>query len=292
MKLYNTDDLRESVVRFIHSETQKTAGSGFIIRHDGYIITCHHVIYRLSDLVIEYQGRQYKAVWCEKFSNPDVDIAILKVDFNKPVKVVPIISLESLPSSIIVYGFSISKEEYFPKGFDFYAQNIRLSAPIKTISTYRSLDIDSTNSWNKLPKSESTFEAYRLDKNVDTGASGGPVLAEDLGGIVGVIQSTKHSESYVIRWSNIECQLKQLGLEPKKIEPQIPSSIQEYQQKIRYIPQQYNLFFTGRKEVLQRLRKLLLAGCSVALSGIGGVGKTQIAMRYIYEYQEFYTSIL
>ena len=82
MSDYNIDRLRESMVKILGSEGQPVSGSGFIIRSDGYLITCHHVIYLLDSLKVEYQGQIYEAQWCEELSNPDVDIAILKIDIE------------------------------------------------------------------------------------------------------------------------------------------------------------------------------------------------------------------
>lgn len=213
---YDIDELKKSMVRIINPDTQSntnTAGSGFIIRSDGYFITCHHVIYRLSSLKVEYQGQVYDDVqWCEDFSNRDVDIAILKINVSG-VKAVPIINPQDLSTLVTVYGFPLKKASNFRDGFDFSAQNIRKSAPVNTLSTYQDKDIQLNNRWNKLPKSTSTFEAYRINVAVDEGSSGGPVLADNLGGVVGVIQSKGSNESYVIRWDNIIDSLQKLELD-------------------------------------------------------------------------------
>lgn len=212
---YDIDELKKSMVRIINPDTQNTintAGSGFIIHPDGYFITCHHVIYRLSSLKVEYQGQVYDDVqWCEDLSNPDVDIAILKINISD-AKAVPIINLQDVSTSVTVYGFSLEKALNFPKGFAYYAENIRKSASIKTLSTYNYKDIKFTNPWNKLSEETSTFEAYIITVRVDPGTSGGPVLADNLNGVVGVIQSKGSNESYVIRWDNITESLKKLGL--------------------------------------------------------------------------------
>ncbi|KYC40949.1 hypothetical protein WA1_25380 [Scytonema hofmannii PCC 7110] len=213
---YDIDELKKSMVKIINPDTQNTtntAGSGFIIRSDGYFITCHHVIYRLSSLKVEYQGQVYDDVqWCEALSNPDVDIAILKISLSG-AKAVPIINPQDVSTSVTVYGFPQERASNFPDGFDFPAQNIRKSASVKTLSTYKYKDITLTNSWNKLPEPTSTFEAYRINAPVDSGTSGGPVLADNLSGVVGVIQSSNSNESYVIRWDNITESLKKLELD-------------------------------------------------------------------------------
>jgi transcriptional regulator with XRE-family HTH domain len=61
---------------------------------------------------------------------------------------------------------------------------------------------------------------------------------------------------------------------------------------------QRNPFFTGRQEVLQQLHILLfeeqnVISCrSCALSGLGGMGKTQTAIEYAYRYAQDYAAVL
>jgi tetratricopeptide (TPR) repeat protein/DNA-binding XRE family transcriptional regulator len=56
-----------------------------------------------------------------------------------------------------------------------------------------------------------------------------------------------------------------------------------------------NLYFTGRSAQLKQLHTLLMAGKQVALtqaiSGLGGIGKTQLALEYAYRYQKSYHDI-
>ena len=64
-----------------------------------------------------------------------------------------------------------------------------------------------------------------------------------------------------------------------------------------HIPYLRNPFFTGREEILARLDDILLHQKSVALtqtyaiSGLGGIGKTQIALEYVYRYRHHYDTI-
>jgi hypothetical protein len=215
MSYYGLDQLRESMVKILNPAKGETAGSGFIIRSDGYLVTCHHVIYLLDRLIVEYQGQEYEAQWCEALSNPDVDIAILKINIeNAPA--VPIINPQQLSTSVTVYGFPPSQKKYFPEGINFSAPTIRPSAPVKILPTYRIQTVTATNPWNRLPQEQSTFVSHRIDTKVDSGTSGGAVFAEDLGGVVGVIQCSKSDESYLIRWDNCLESLDALGLEPEK----------------------------------------------------------------------------
>ena len=64
------------------------------------------------------------------------------------------------------------------------------------------------------------------------------------------------------------------------------------------VPYPRNPYFTGREDVLEALHAQLGIGQAVALSqssalhGLGGVGKTQIALEYAYRSREKYQVIL
>ena len=63
------------------------------------------------------------------------------------------------------------------------------------------------------------------------------------------------------------------------------------------VPYQKNPYFTGRKALLKRLHQTLaskqtdLVTRKQALSGLGGSGKTQIALEYAYQYYKDYRAI-
>ncbi len=64
------------------------------------------------------------------------------------------------------------------------------------------------------------------------------------------------------------------------------------------MPYERNSLFTGREEVLERLHRTLHTGKTTALtqrqaiSGLGGIGKTQTALEYAYRYQSEYQFII
>lgn len=63
------------------------------------------------------------------------------------------------------------------------------------------------------------------------------------------------------------------------------------------VPYARNPFFTGRKEILSQLHAHLHQVHATALtqawavSGLGGIGKTQVALEYVYQYRQEYRSI-
>jgi RNase H-fold protein (predicted Holliday junction resolvase) len=111
--------------------------------------------YQLDSLWVEYQESKYQAQWCEEYSNPDVDIAILKIDI-KDAQAVKIINPADLATSVTVYGFPPTKARNFPEGFDVVAKEIDLSAPLNVISTYTLREVKFTNPWNKSPQEKAT----------------------------------------------------------------------------------------------------------------------------------------
>ncbi len=70
-----------------------------------------------------------------------------------------------------------------------------------------------------------------------------------------------------------------------------PTSIPPESKSLWNVPFRRNPFFTGRTHLLSTLHQRLTSTGSIALSGLGGVGKTQIAVEYAYRYRADYNAI-
>jgi transcriptional regulator with XRE-family HTH domain len=73
-------------------------------------------------------------------------------------------------------------------------------------------------------------------------------------------------------------------------------SLERWPTEVWTVPQQRDMFFTGRDDVFRSLRALLIPGSTTALtqaiSGLGGIGKTHTAVEYAYRFHQDYEAVL
>ncbi len=73
-------------------------------------------------------------------------------------------------------------------------------------------------------------------------------------------------------------------------------SLERWPTEVWNVPQLRDIFFTGRDDVFQSLRQFLMPGSAMALtqaiSGLGGIGKTHIAVEYAYRFHQYYKAVL
>src|SRR5260370_34161281 len=72
--------------------------------------------------------------------------------------------------------------------------------------------------------------------------------------------------------------------------------VDQWPTEVWTVPQQQDMFFTGRDEVFQSLRQFLVPGSVTtsvqAISRLGGVGKTHTAIEYAYRFHHHYEAVL
>ncbi len=79
---------------------------------------------------------------------------------------------------------------------------------------------------------------------------------------------------------------------PKEEQTSITPLYPEKPLAIWNVPYRRNSFFTGREELLQQLHDNLTKNKTAALTGLGGIGKTQTAIEYAYRYRNDYHYVL
>ncbi len=92
---------------------------------------------------------------------------------------------------------------------------------------------------------------------------------------------------------------KALGLDTGELE-EIAQLLQRTEetpsQEIWLVPYQRNRFFTGRELFFETIRNRLVSSTvgphALAINGLGGIGKTQLAVEYAYRYRTSYTAVL
>lgn len=126
-----------------------------------------------------------------------------------------------------------------------------------------------------------------------SGISGSPLIIKDM--VVGVIiqQAEENGKAISIGAISVNCFFSTIPekyiLDFYNITPKVIDDIEKV--KINNIPFKKNINFIGRETKIQELKdKIEQIGIQV-LTGMSGVGKTQLAIEYVYENEECYNYI-
>ncbi|MGH7141542.1 MAG: trypsin-like peptidase domain-containing protein [Minisyncoccia bacterium] len=282
----------QSLIDLLHScivriTLPDESGTGFFVapRH---VLTCAHVISRVqkgTHVFVRWQGNEYSAQLEQVVPAPYPDLALLLVEEIEETHPCVLLDEEVQTQDVLYsYGFPDGYPEGSPS--DFVCEGLTGGqAPLLTFK----------------------------GGEVSPGFSGSPLLNLRTGGVCGMIRLTRGGGTLLggraIPVSTIfqhfpECAEAQRQFHTR--EQRWSQTRMEYVQRIKSpspqgekiwnVPYPRKQFFTGREALLKRLHThLQTAQTSVlgqVISGLGGIGKTQLAVEYAYRHRKEYQAVL
>lgn len=128
-----------NVQSVVYIETQEASGSGVIVKEDGTLVTCFHVIANADEIKVKLKDGSMYTVNGFRYINPLSDVAILTLDTTRKFKPIVINSLNNFKIGEKVYTISN------PQGLEFVLSDgminqstkdyIQFSAPISSGSS-------------------------------------------------------------------------------------------------------------------------------------------------------------
>jgi tetratricopeptide (TPR) repeat protein len=293
----------------VRADSSEIIGTGVIVSENGEIATCAHVLkdavasnqrkdpsklslqdikekgYRVQiGLFLEGGGIEWRQAVLESYLKDfEDDIVVLQLDGNLP-----------LPASYTAFLGKVDtnhSNQFCSFGFRFYKGKARSGGYAKGC-IYGLLPIP--------PGENLQYEPVQLcTKDVAPGMSGAPVLDLTQNLVVALISDNYRLDSQ--RPSDAELALAVnadiLASEPFNIPVRGESlSLHDNPLPLWNVPSP-NPFFTGRDQELRNLYNQLQQSQISAvrqpqvLSGLGGIGKTQIALAYAYRFSQYYQAI-
>ena len=150
-------------------QTYTSAGSGFIVTKDGYILTNYHVVKGATEpiIVVLQDGTEYEATLIDYSPTMDedgYDIALLKIDASG-LPALPVGDSDSVQlfDQVIAMGYPLT-----------FTLGVNLNVTGGNVTAFRDF--------------EDTPELFQIDAAINPGNSGGPVLNEK-GQVIGIATS-------------------------------------------------------------------------------------------------------
>lgn len=264
------------------------SGAGFFITPH-FLLTCAHVVHGVQHrtyIPVVWQTKEYSAQLERILPAPYPDLALLSV--KEGVEGHPCVRLAEeihLHDLLYSYGFPQGYPEGSPS--DFVSEGLTGGqAPLLTFK----------------------------GGEVRPGFSGSPLLNLRTGGVCGIIRLTRGQDTLMggraipvstilQHFPEIVEQQRQFHLRDRRwfrtqveyLQQQSKNSPPQ-EQKIWNVPYPRKQFFTGREALLKRLHIQLRTAQASAfgqvISGLAGIGKTQLAVEYAYRHQEEYQAVL
>jgi tetratricopeptide (TPR) repeat protein len=306
-----SESLRQAIVAVLDFKG-KVVGTGFFVTSDGYILTCYHVIEKnLSAGKVDIrmaEGVKLEAVLKGDKSCPEkgIDFAILKID-GGPFQCLPLGINFGLDDKWYSLGY------VYPSSYECDSNwGTIFSKPLR-------------------PGSNGYDIRLKTDLPIRGGLSGSPLLNVRTGLVVGIIKSKPAEdggwEGFAVpmvdifaRWPELE-KLNSDSSRVIKLPQVISSEEPELTQRVyrptalpspdvlaergslppgHRMPFSPNAIFTGRKDDLLKLARTLLYAqeceggpdqAGVVVCGMGGLGKSQLAVEFCYRYGRFFRGV-
>ena len=130
---------KNAVNSMVYIETQEGLGSGVIVKADGTLITCFHVIANADYIIVKLNDGSMYNVNGFRYINPVTDVAILTIDSTrrfKPIKIDKNYKME-IGEKIYTISNPQGKQFTFSDGMisQYSKDNIQFTAPISTGSS-------------------------------------------------------------------------------------------------------------------------------------------------------------
>lgn len=199
------EDVRRSVCKVL-GPNGNVRGTAFFVLPDGHALTCHHVVFGLSEIQVQLpnESTPRAAVYDAARSNPEGDIAVLAVGDASP----PAIQLGRSRTGVDIvdgYGFRPTAIAAEPEGHAFTGrlgpgQRLDLLPPPEDARS-AGLGDRKHRPWNELAHGYRTGPVlnFELVEGVQPGISGGPIYDRDLRRVTGIFRAVEGSSlAYVL----------------------------------------------------------------------------------------------
>jgi tetratricopeptide (TPR) repeat protein len=291
-------DPTSCIVGVLHTElyeqeTMSIMGTGFVVARDR-VLTCAHVVEAAAsgpgrDLWLRFQANEevHQGTVLDEGWNLQRDVAVIALDGDLPqgVEFVRLGDAAALlPCDFTSLGYPLLKgEDYHFVGAP--VEGRILQGTTKAVSGI----------WKGT-------RFLSLDGKFDKGYSGCPLLVKvdgrDYAAGMGTAlpqpgdKGYQEDKAYGVRASVLAGALGRPKSKVPTLTPDGPSPQPAPVLPLFRVPFRRNVNFTGREELLAQIGENLAAGQNTAvtqaIAGLGGVGKTQLALEYCYRQRDVY----
>lgn len=171
--MFDTRTVEQALVR-ICGPNQVTRGTGFFLNGRGLILTCDHGLGQLTEVLVQTPDGQHHSARCPApYRFPEIDLAIIATD------------LTPTTALLVDFGYEVGMRVW-TKGFQYQSSNLTAAFPLRaTISGTTSI---------RYQEQHYQFEKVLVltKAEIEQGLSGAPLIDEETGVVVGVVNATFH----------------------------------------------------------------------------------------------------